>query len=56
MNNRAYVQTCESKRRRMKLTLAQNADQVLQSVSRFTVNTFNIFGENVAAIKRDPNG
>ena len=53
MNNSAYGKTCESKRRRMKLTLAQNADQVLQNVSRFTFKTFKIFGENLAAITHD---
>ena len=53
MNNSAYGKTCESKRRRMKLTLPQNADQVLQNVSRFTFKTFKIFGENLAAITHD---
>ena len=38
----------------MKLTLAQNADQMLQNFSRFTFKTFKIFGENLAAITRDP--
>ena len=38
----------------MKLTLAQNADQVLQNVSRFTFKTFKIFGENLAAITHNP--
>ena len=38
----------------MKLTLAQNADQALQSVSRFTFKTFKFFGENLAAITYDP--
>ena len=54
MNNSAYGKTFESKRRRMKLTLAQNADQVLQNVSRFTFKTFKIFGENLAAITHEP--
>ena len=38
----------------MKLTLAQNADQVLQNVSRFTFKTFKIFSENLTAITYDP--
>ena len=54
MNNSAYCKTCESKRRRMKLTLAQNTDQVLQNVSRFIFKTFKIFGENLAAITHNP--
>ena len=54
MNNSAYGKTCESKRRRKKLTLAQNSDQVLQNVSRFTFKTFKIFGKNLAAIMHDP--
>ena len=39
---------------RMKLTLAQIADQVPQHVSRFTFKTFKIFGENLATITHDP--
>ena len=54
MNNSAYGKICESERRRLELTLAQNADQVLQNVSRFTFKTFKIFGENLAAITNDP--
>ena len=38
----------------MKLTLAQNADQVLQNVSRFTFKTFKISGKKLAAITHDP--
>ena len=37
----------------MQLTLAQNADQVLQNVSRFIFKTFKVFGENLAAITHD---
>ena len=54
MNNSAYGRTCVPKRRTMKLTLAQNADEVLQNVSRFTFKTFKIFGENLAAITHEP--
>ena len=54
MNNSAYGKTCESERRRMKLTLAQNADQVLQNVSRFTFKKFKNCGEVFAAITHDP--
>ena len=55
MNNKAYVNTCEPKRR-MELTLAQIADQMLQNVSRFTLEAFKTFGENFAGISHDPKG
>ena len=54
MNNSAYGKTCEAKRWRIKLVLAQNADQVLKNVSSFTLKTFKIFCENLAASAHDP--
>ena len=53
-NNSSYGKTCESKSRRMQLTLAQNAAQVLENVSSFTFKTFKIFGRNLFAVKQDP--
>ena len=45
MNNGAYYKTFQSKRRRTKFNLAQNADQVLQKVSSFTFRHLKILAK-----------
>ena len=50
MNNAVYGKNCESKRRRSKLTIARDADQVLSSISKFEFDRFMIFGDNLAAL------
>ena len=50
INNAVYGKNCESKRRRSKLTIARDADQVLSSISKFEFDRFTIFGYNLAAL------
>ena len=50
MNNAVYGKNCESKRRRSKLTIARDADQVLSSISKFEFDRFMIFGDNLTAL------
>ena len=50
MNNAVYDKNCESKRRRSKLTIARDAEQVLSSISKFDFDRFMIFGDNLAAL------
>ena len=50
MNNAVYGKNCESKRRRSKLTIARDADQVLSSILKFGFDRFMIFGDNLAAL------
>ena len=50
MNNAVYGKNCESKRRRSKLTIARDPDQVLSSISKFEFDRFMIFGDNLAAL------
>ena len=50
MNNAVYGKNWESKRRRSKLTIARDADQVLSSISKFEFDRFMIFGANLAAL------
>ena len=50
MKNAAYGKNCESKRRRRKLTIARDADHVLNSISKFEFDRIMIFGDNLAAL------
>ena len=54
MNNAVYGKNCESKRRRNKITITRNAEQVLNVVSKFEFNRCMIFGENMAALTTRP--
>ena len=54
MNNYAYGKTFQSKRRRLIPTLAQNADQVLQNVSRSIVKAFKIFRQKFSCYHARP--
>ena len=50
MKNAIYGKKCESKRRRSKLTIARDADQVVSSISKFEFDRFMIFGNNLAEL------
>ena len=54
MNNAVYGKNCESKRRRCKITMTRNAEQVLNVVSKFEFDRYMIFGENMAALTTRP--
>ena len=48
------VKPVSQKKKEMKLTQVQSADQVLQNISLFTFKSFKIFGENLVVITQDP--
>ena len=50
MNNAVYGRNCESKRRRSKLTIARDADQVVSYISKFEFDRFMISQNNQAAL------
>ena len=50
MNNAVYSKNCESKRRRSRLTIERDADQVLSFISKFEFDRFMKFGDNLAAL------
>ena len=50
MNNAVYGKNCESKRRRSKITITRNAEQVLNVVSKFEFDRYTIFVENMIAL------
>ena len=54
MNNAVYGNNCESKRRRSKITITSNAEQVLNVVSKFEFDRYMIFGENRATLTTRP--
>ena len=49
MNNAVYGKNCEPKRRRSKITITRNSEQVLNVLSRFDFDRYMIIGENMAA-------
>ena len=54
MNDAVYGKNCKSKRRRSKITITRNAEQVLNVVSKFEFDHYMIFGENMAALTTRP--
>ena len=44
------MNNCESERRRSKIKIARNAEQVLNVVSKFVFDRYMIFGENMAVL------
>ena len=55
MNNAVFGKNCESKRRRSKITITRNAEQVLNVVSKFEFDQYTIIDENMAALTTSPN-
>ena len=49
MNNAVYGKSCESKRRRSKITITRNAEQVLNVVSILEFYSYMVYRENMAA-------
>ena len=54
MNSSVYGKTIESKRRRLKVDIAQDAEKTAKLESKFEFDKFKIFDENMAAICSRP--
>ena len=56
LNNSAYGKTCESKRKRVKVTRDENnnAEKTMQQISAFDFKTIKIFGDDLAALTSAP--
>ena len=52
--NSAYGETCESKRKRVKVNIVYNAEETVQQISAFDFKTFKIFGDDLAALTSAP--
>ena len=55
MNKAVFGKNRESKRRRSKITITRNAEQVLNVVSKFEFDQYTIINENMAALTTSPN-
>ena len=54
MNNSVYGKTIESKRRPSRVEITRNAERAEKLVSKFEIERFKIFGENMAAMCSKP--
>ncbi len=54
LNNSAYGKTCESKRRRLKVTLARSEEEAYNMTVKPTFKSFTIFGPDLALMTSQP--